>query len=76
MASEGVIPVDVGAVRSEHCREEKAVDTRVFMVELENALYIWVIEQLGKYRHKTGALSNSDALVKLLEENNRKSSIY
>jgi len=47
----------------------KAVDTRVFMVELENTLYIWVIEQLGKYRHKTGALSNSDALVKLLEEN-------
>jgi len=47
----------------------KAVDTRVFVVELENTLYIWVIEQLGKYRHKTGALSNSDALVKLLEEN-------
>jgi ParB-like chromosome segregation protein Spo0J len=47
----------------------KAVDTRLFIVELENTLYIWVIEQLGKYRHKTGALSNSDALVKLLEEN-------
>lgn len=47
----------------------KAVDTKVFMVELENAVYIWTIEQLGKYRLKTGALSNSDALVKLLEEN-------
>ena len=47
----------------------KAVDTKVFMVELENAVYIWTIEQLGKYRAKTGALSNSDALVKLLEEN-------
>jgi hypothetical protein len=47
----------------------KAVDTKVFMVELENATYIWTIEQLGKYRLKTGALSNSDALVKLLEEN-------
>ena len=47
----------------------KAVDTKVFMVELENAIYIWTIEQLGKYRLKTGALSNSDALVKLLEEN-------
>lgn len=47
----------------------KAVDTRVFMVELENALYIWVIEQLGKYRAKSAAISNSEALVKLLEEN-------
>jgi len=47
----------------------KAVDTKVFMVELENIIYIWTIEQLGKYRAKTGAMSNSDALVKLLEEN-------
>ena len=47
----------------------KAVDTKVFMVELENTIYIWTIEQLGRYRLKTGALSNSDALVKLLEEN-------
>jgi ParB-like chromosome segregation protein Spo0J len=47
----------------------KAVDTKVFMVELENTLYIWTIEQLGRYRAKTGAMSNSDALVKLLEEN-------
>lgn len=47
----------------------KAVDTRVFMVELENSVYIWIIEQLGKYRVKTGATSNSEALVKLLEEN-------
>ena len=47
----------------------KAVDTRVFMVELDNTVYVWTIEQLGKYRIKTGAMSNSDALVKLLEEN-------
>jgi hypothetical protein len=47
----------------------KAVDTKVFMVELENHVYIWTIEQLGKQRLKTGAQSNSDALVKLLEEN-------
>jgi hypothetical protein len=47
----------------------KAVDTKVFMVELENTIYIWTIEQLGRYRVKTGAMSNSDALVKLLEEN-------
>jgi hypothetical protein len=47
----------------------KAVDTKVFMVELENTIYIWTIEQLGRYRLKTGALSNYDALVKLLEEN-------
>jgi len=45
----------------------KAVDTKVFMVELENHVYIWTIEQLGKQRVKTGAQSNSDALVKLLE---------
>ena len=47
----------------------KAVDTKVFMVELENHVYIWTIEQLAKQRLKTGAQSNSDALVKLLEEN-------
>jgi hypothetical protein len=47
----------------------KAVDTKVFMVELENHVYIWTIEQLGKQRLKSGAQSNSDALVKLLEEN-------
>lgn len=47
----------------------KAVDTKVFMVELENHVYIWTIEQLGKQRLKTGAQSNSDALIKLLEEN-------
>jgi len=45
----------------------KAVDTKVFMVELENHVYIWTIEQLGKQRLKSGAQSNSDALVKLLE---------
>ena len=47
----------------------KAVDTRVFMVELENHVYIWTIEQLAKQRLKTGAASNSEALVKMLEEN-------
>jgi ParB-like chromosome segregation protein Spo0J len=47
----------------------KSVDTKVFMVELENHVYIWTIEQLGKQRLKSGAQSNSDALVKLLEEN-------
>jgi hypothetical protein len=47
----------------------KAVDTKVFMVELENHVYIWTIEQLGKQRLKSGAQSNSDALIKLLEEN-------
>jgi len=47
----------------------QAVDTRVFMVELDNTVYVWAIEQLGRYRLKTGANSNSEALVKLLEEN-------
>lgn len=46
----------------------KAVDTKYFWIELENNIYIWTIEQLGKYRLKSGGTSNSDALVKLLEE--------
>ena len=47
----------------------KAVDTRVLMVELDNTVYVWTIEQLGKYRLQNGANSNSEALVKLLEQN-------
>lgn len=41
---------------------------RLLMCEFPNEQYIWVVERLTEIRKKTGAESNADAVIKVIEE--------
>jgi hypothetical protein len=42
--------------------------TRMLMADYENDVYVWLIEKLAQFRESRGIASNSDAILKLVEE--------
>lgn len=42
--------------------------TRMLMADYENDVYVWLIEKLAQYRELRGIVSNSDAILRLVEE--------
>lgn len=42
--------------------------TRMLMADYENGVYVWLIEKLAQYRELRGIVSNSDAILRLVEE--------
>jgi ParB-like nuclease domain len=53
---------------SEYADRYAAKQTRIFMVDYHNSVFIWVIDKLTEYRTKHNLISNADAIIKLLEE--------
>lgn len=42
--------------------------TRMLMMDYENDTYVWLVDALIKYREANGITSNSDAILKLVED--------
>lgn len=53
---------------SEYADRYAAKQTRIFMVDYHNSVFVWVIDKLSEYRAKHNLTSNADALIRLLEE--------
>ena len=60
--------VNVGTSFGEYAERYNAKQTRMLMMDYENALYVWLIERLSEYRQRHALLTNADAVVKLVED--------
>ena len=53
---------------SEYADRYAEKQTRIFMVDYHNSVFIWFIDKLTEYRAKHNLTSNADALIRLIEE--------
>ena len=52
---------------SEYADRYAAKQTRIFMVDYHNSVFVWFIDKLTDYRAANGLTTNAEALIHLLE---------